>query len=236
VAINQDTALAAVTNIPQNSSQSSSVNFAQIAPPATAGGAGGVSAGSSVTVDQNPTAVAIDPTLNYSAVTTAVNTNTFPAQTNSVDFVNMSAANIVGRSFNFQLPTGIAFDPVNQIFLVANSLQNNVSIVDPTTFNQTLVQVGINPTSLDYNFQTSTLVTVNSTSNTMSVVDYVCPPSGPASACPNPRVRLVLGLGGEQPAAATVIGPNAVGIDLRLNLAVIVDRNNNRILLVPLPR
>ena len=235
VAINQDTALAAVTHIPQNSSQSSSVNFAQIAPAATAGGVGSVTAGSSVTVDQNPTAVAIDPTLNFAAVTTAVNTNTIPAQTNSVDFVNMSTNNIVGRAFNFQLPTGIAFDPVNQIFLVANSLQNNVSIVDPTTFNQTLVQVGINPTSLDYNFQTSTLVTVNSTSNTMSVVDFVCPPSGPASACSNPRVRIVLGLGGEQPAASTVIGPNAVGIDLRLNLAVIVDQNNNRILLVPLP-
>ena len=31
----------------------------------------------------------------------------------------------VGRAFNFQLPTGIVFDPVNQVFLVANSLQNN---------------------------------------------------------------------------------------------------------------
>ncbi len=87
----------------------------------------------------------------------------------------MGSNAIAGRAFNFQLPSGIVFDPVNQLFLVANSLQNNVSIVNPTTFNQTLVQVGINPTSLDYNFQTSTLVTVNSASNTMSVVDYLCP-------------------------------------------------------------
>jgi DNA-binding beta-propeller fold protein YncE len=236
VAINQDTGTAVITNIPQNSSQSSSVNFATISPPATAGGPAGIVAGAnSIAVDQNPTAASIDPTLNLAAVTTAVNTNTVPAQTNSVDFISLSGDSIVGRAFNFQLPTGIVFDPVNQVFLVANSLQNNVSIVDPTTFNQTLVQVGINPTSVDYNFQTSTLVTINSVSNTMSVVDYVCTPTGPASACPNPRVRLVLGLGGEQPAASTIIGPNSIAIDPRLNLAVVVDEDNNRILLVPLP-
>ena len=235
VAINQDTGIAAISNIPQNSSQSSSLNFATISAPTTPGGPAGIVAGTSVTVDQDPTAVAIDPALNLAAVTTAVNTNTVPAQTNAVDFVNMSTNAIAGRAFNFQLPTGIVFDPVNQVFLVANSLQNNVSIVDPTTFNQTVVQVGINPTSVDYNFQTSTLVTVNSVSNTMSVLDYVCIPSGPASACPNPHVRMVLGLGGEQPAASTVIGPNSVAIDPRLNLAVVADPDNNRVLLVPLP-
>ncbi len=235
MAINQDTGTAAVTNIPQNSSQSSSLNLATISAPATPGSPAGIAVGNSVAIDQNPTAAAIDPSLNYAAVTTAVNTNTVPAQTNSVDFVNLGTDAIVGRAFNFELPSGIVFDPVNQVFLIANSLQNNISIVDPVTFNQTLVRVGINPTSLDYNFQTSTLVTVNSSSNTMSVVDYVCSPSGPASACPDSSVRLVLGLGGEQASAATIVGPNSVAIDLRLNLAVVVDQDNNRVLLVPLP-
>jgi DNA-binding beta-propeller fold protein YncE len=97
------------------------------------------------------------------------------------------------------------------------------------------VQVGINPTSLDYNFQTSTLVTLNSVSNTLSVLDYLCPPSGTLNTCPNPMVRAVMGLGGQEAAASTVIGPNAIAIDPRLNLAVVVDEDNNRILLVPLP-
>ena len=147
----------------------------------------------------------------------------------------MATNAIVGRAFNFELPSGIIFDPVNQVFLVANSLQNNVSIVDPVTFNQTLIKVGINPTSLDYNFQTSTLVTVNSTSNTMSVVQYVCPPNGLASACPDSKGSYGSGARGEQTASATIIGPNSVAIDLRLNLAVVVDQDNNRVLLVPLP-
>jgi hypothetical protein len=47
-------------------------------------------------------------------------------------------------------------------------------------------------------------------------------------------VRAVLGLGGAQ-SSTFVLGPNAVAIDLKLNLAVVVDPDNNRVLLVPLP-
>ena len=36
-------------------------------------------------------------------------------------------------------------------------------------------------------------------------------------------------------AAAKELGPNAVAIDPKLNLAVVVDPDNNRVLLVPLP-
>ena len=68
----------------------------------------------------------------------------------------------------------------------------------------------------------------------MSVMDYTCPPSNTAPTCPNPHVRVVLGLGGAQ-SSSLVLGPNAVAIDPRLNLAVLVDPDNNRVLLVPLP-
>jgi hypothetical protein len=118
--------------------------------------------------------------------------------------------------------------------VVANSLLNNVVIVDPATFIQTQVGTGIAPTSIDYNYQTSTLVTVNSPSRTMSVLNYVCPPSSGASACVGSGVRTVLGVGGTQ-TSLPVLGPNAVAIDPKLNLAVLVDPDNNRILLVPLP-
>jgi hypothetical protein len=118
--------------------------------------------------------------------------------------------------------------------LVANSLLNNVVIIDPATFIQTPMSTGIAPMSLDYNYQTSTLVTVNSASRTMSVLNYVCPPSSGASACAGSGVRTVLGVGGTQ-TSVPVLGPNAVAIDPKLNLAVLVDPDNNRILLVPLP-
>jgi DNA-binding beta-propeller fold protein YncE len=133
-----------------------------------------------------------------------------------------------------QNPTGIVFDPINQVFLVANSLLNDIVIIDPNTFIQTPVRVGIAPSSVDYNFQTSTLVTVNGASHTMSVLAYVCPPSAGVPACVGPKVRSVLGLGGTR-TSLPVFGPNAVAIDPKLNLAAVVDPDNNRLLLVPLP-
>jgi hypothetical protein len=134
---------------------------------------------------------------------------------------------------NLQNPSGVVFDPVNQIFIAVNSLLNNLVFTDPASANSTVANVGIAPTSVDYNFQTSSLVTVNSGSHTMSVLDYTCPPNaGPT--CFVPQVRDVLTLGGAQ-TSTLVLGPNAVAIDPKLNLAVLVDPDNNRVLLVPLP-
>jgi len=179
-------------------------------------------------VDQNPVAAAVDPTLNYAAVATA-------SSASSVDIVNLTNGAIVQRisGAGIQNPSGVVFDPVNQVFVAANSLLNNVVIIDPTTFLATPVQVGIAPMSLDYNFQTSTLVTANPASHTMSVMDYVCPPTAPL-VCSAPSVRTVIGLGGPQ-VTTPVLGPNSLAIDLKLNLVVLVDADNNRILLVPLP-
>jgi len=223
VAVNQDTATAAVTYTnPTGTLSTGSVGiFALPATPMTA--AVGVS------VDQDPVAVAIDPNLDYAAVATA-------SQQSSVEFVDTATSGTVGRAAGtgLQDPSGVVFDPVNQVFLVANSLLNNVVIIDPSTFVQTPMSTGIAPTSVDYNYQTSTLVTVNSPSRTMSVLNYVCPPGGGASACVGSGVRTVLGVGGTQ-TSLPVLGPNAVAIDPKLNLAVLVDPDNNRILLVPLP-
>jgi DNA-binding beta-propeller fold protein YncE len=222
VAFNQDTAIAAITNTNGNSLfGTGSLSLLDVS--------GAPALGGSPTVDQNPVAVAIDPTLNYAAVATA-------STTSSVDLINLTTQSIAGRASGsgIQNATGVVFDPVNQMFVVANSLLNNVVIIDPVTFLQTPVRVGIAPMSLDYNFQTSTLVTVNPPSHTMSVIDYVCPPLIAAPACPGPGVRAVIGLGGTL-TSAPVLGPNAVAIDPKLNLAVLVDTDNNRVLLVPLP-
>jgi DNA-binding beta-propeller fold protein YncE len=131
-----------------------------------------------------------------------------------------------------QVPSGIVFDPINLVFVVTNSLQNDIIMVDPVTCIPTVVRVGINPTSIDYDFQTSTLVTVNSASNTMSVLDYVCPPAAQTS-CPTPQTQTILGL----PSSAQFSQSQqfSVAIDAKLNLAVVVDTNNSRVLLIPLP-
>jgi DNA-binding beta-propeller fold protein YncE len=239
VGVNSDTATAGIANTDPGSeiSQGSgSVSFVLL--PAT--GTGGT-LGLTLTVDQFPVAVSMAPvllsppipgiitTLNYAAVAT-------DSSASSVDIVNVSSATIISRVSPFQLPTGAIFDPVNQDFLVADSVINNVVIIDPNTFTPISFRVGIGPTSLDYNYQTSTLVTNNAVSNTISVVGYVCPPNaeGPPS-CAGPRVREVLGVGGLLQPASVVVGPNSIAIDLKFNLGVLVDQSNNRVLLVPLP-
>jgi DNA-binding beta-propeller fold protein YncE len=216
VASNQDAATAAIT-----ANQSNTLIFVTVAanPPSVFGGA---------TVDQGPGAVAIDPNPNFSF--TAVATS---SQASSLDLVN-TGGGITNRINGLQIPTGVIFDPLNQVFIVANSLGNNLTIVDPATFISTPVRVGINPTSLDYNFQTSTLVTVNTTSNTMSVVQYQCPPvNGQVVNCPAPRTRAILGL--PDSGQVSQLKQFAVAIDLKMNLAVVVDQNNDRVLLIPLP-
>ncbi len=229
VAFNQDTAVAAVTNTNSgNLFSTGSVSFVSVERTTTAG-VTQISAalGGSPAVDQNPVAVAVDPTLNFAAVATA-------SSTSSLDIINIGTESISGRVSNLDNPSGVVLDPVNQVFLTVNSLLNNIDITDPSTLITSTVSVGIAPTSVDYNFQTSSLVTVNSGSHTMSVLDYTCPPSVALPACVNPQVRAVIGLGGAQ-TSTFVLGPNAVAIDPKLNLAVLVDPDNNRVLLVPLP-
>ncbi len=57
------------------------------------------------------------------------------------------------RISGFENPSGIIFDPFNQVFIVANSLNNNLVIMDPMTLVQTPVSVGIDPTALDYDYR-----------------------------------------------------------------------------------
>jgi DNA-binding beta-propeller fold protein YncE len=223
VAVNQDSAVAAVTSTnPTGPVSTGTVSFFDLSTTSTA-------AATPLSVDHDPVAVAVDPNLDYAAVATA-------SQASSINLVNMATFATAGTiNTALQNPSGIVFDPVNQVFLTANSLLNDIVLVDPTTFDETPVNVGIAPTSIDYNFQTSTLVTANSPSGTLSVLDYVCPPGvGAPAACVGPQVQTVLGLGGTQ-TSALVLGPNTVAIDPKLNLAVLVDPDNNRVLLVPLP-
>jgi DNA-binding beta-propeller fold protein YncE len=113
-------------------------------------------------------------------------------------------------------PTGIVFDPSTTLFYATSSQGNDITALNPDTGNVADIKVGINPTSMAFNFQTSTLLTVNALSNTISVVDSQ-----------TFQTRATLGIAGSSQFAAA--------IHPLTNLAVIADQANNRVLLLPLP-
>ena len=89
---------------------------------------------------------------------------------------------------------------------------------NPDTGGGSSVNVGINPTSLAINPQTGAILTSNSASNTISIVDSISNPF---------KTQQTLGI----PGSPTF----GVAIDEFTNLAVIVDQANMRVLLFPMP-
>ena len=217
VAVNGDTGQAAVTNDqPENGITEGTVSMIGLA--------NGGTTGANIRVDQDPTGIAIDPGLNFAGVAAS--------QTGSVDIVNIPGDGLFGpgRLSSISQPVGVDFDSLNQVFLVTTSL-NTVIVVDPSLFTTTSMSVGINPTSVEYDFQASSLLTVNAGSNTISELDYDCPAFATTIGCSTPQVRATVSMG----SPPVLIGPNAIAIDPKLDIAVIVDPANNRILLVPMP-
>jgi DNA-binding beta-propeller fold protein YncE len=128
-------------------------------------------------------------------------------------------------------PTGIVFDPAGGattttangtqsqppgVFYATGSEGNVIYSFNPSTGVATPASVGINPTSLAVNPNTGTLLTVNSVSNTISVLD-------------TQTLQTVATMG--------VIGSTqfAAAIHPFTNMAVITDATNNRLLILPLP-
>jgi DNA-binding beta-propeller fold protein YncE len=145
----------------------------------------------------------------------------------SVDVVDLGiatparSASVSGLAFLTATPTGIVHDPAvsPSLFYITSSQGNSIFAFNPDTGNTPIrAPVGVNPTSLAYNFETGAILTVNSLSNTMSIVDTLTSPF---------KTTETLGLGGS-PQFAAAIHP-------RTNLAVITDQANNRVLLFPMP-
>ena len=214
VAINQDTATAVVANSASSTISTFSVDSGSLGPTAS--------------VDARPVAVAIDPTRNLAAVACATQ--------NTLNLVDLSQASlpVTGHISGPQLPTGVVFDPVSRFFLVLSSLGNKMLLVNPDTQQSQFANVGINPTALAYNFQSSTLVIANTASQTVSVMDFL-----------DLRVRAILGSNVAPQCLNTIaVGTPPVqqqptcGVEIhpRTNLAVFADGDNNRVLLMPLPR
>jgi hypothetical protein len=219
VTIDQDRALALIANTGGNSLSAIDLTVLLLATP-------GTPPMQLIPTSGPPTAIAVDPNRAVAVVTNIQNLGTSSA-TGGLDVISLSTvpptksttASIASLTAN---PTGIVYDPAVSpaLFYAASTQQNAIYSFDPDTGSTSTIQVGVNPYSIAYNYQTGTLLSVNSTSNTSSVIDAV---NAPVFA-----TRETLGISSQSQFAAA--------IDNFTNTAVIADQNNNRILILPLPK
>ncbi len=117
-------------------------------------------------------------------------------------------------------------------FIVASSTGNSVTVIDPVTLIENSFRIGINPTAIAYNYRTSTLVSTNTGSHTVTIADFLAEKvravlSLPPIAASNASLALIL------QSAGTL--QYALDIHPYTNVAVIADTANGRVLFLPLP-
>jgi len=220
VAIDQDTGAALIANNGSNTVSLVDLSVLQKTPPGKLTAISGA-------VDQSPIAVAIDPDRGTNAhglaVVTALQLNGTLPPSGVVDAVDIgggsparnSSASVSSLSAT---PTGVLLDQAVSpaLFYVTSSEGNMINAFNPDNTQLRTALVGINPTSLAYNPQTGTIITVNTASNTISILDSQ-----------TFQTRATFGIGGS-PLFAVAIHP-------RTNMAVIADQTNNRVVVYPLP-
>jgi DNA-binding beta-propeller fold protein YncE len=227
VAINQQTNLAVIANT--GSGNVSAIDLT----PLTANPVGTLTVLGPVGVDISPIAVAIDPDRGTNsrglAVVSALQSNGASSPFGVLDAIDIGGATPVrstsaaSASFLGATPTGVVFDPAAAtsttnpgLFYSVSSQSNQVVEFNPDNGSTRAIPVGINPNSLAINVNTGSVLTVNAASNTISLID-----------AQTLQTKLTIGIG--------ATGELAAAIHNQLNLAVIVDQANNRILLLPLP-
>jgi len=227
VAINQQTNLVVIANTGNNSISAIDLT------PLTASPIGTLTVLGPVGVDQSPIAVAIDPDRGTNsrglAVVSALQLNGASTPFGVLDAIDIGGATPVrstssaSASFLGATPTGVIFDPAATssstnpgLFYSVASQSNQAVVFNPDTGSSRSIPVGINPTSVAINPNSGTLLTVNSLSNTISLVD-----------AQTFQTKETIGIG--------ATGQLCAAIHNLQNLAVIVDQANNRVLLLPLP-
>ena len=227
VKIDQDRALALVAN--NGSNTLSSIDLTVLAPSVTGGHTQTGPTATRVALSAPPTAVAVDPNRAVAAVTILQNSGTTSA-TGGIDIVNLATSPPL-KSSTAPVPslsaslTGMVYDPGDPngvtsqtgLFYATSTQANAIFALNPDTGSAQTIRVGINPFSVGYNYQTGTLLTINSTSNSSSVVDVQ-----------NFKMRQTLGI--------SSFSQFAIDVDNLTNIAVIVDQNNNRVVFLALPK
>ena len=225
VAIDQDHALALIAN--SGSNTLSSIDLTVLFPSVSGGHTQSAPAATTVGLSGPPIAVAVDPNRALAAVTNLQNAGT-TSVTGGVDLINLASSppvrtgtSTVPITVN---PTGIVYNPgnpnvspvVNGSFYITSTQLNAVYSFNPDTGTSSTIRVGVNPYSAGFNYQTGTLLTINSTSNTSSVID-----------AQNFKTRDTLGI--------SSLSQFAIDVDQFENVGVIADQNNNRVVFLALP-
>jgi DNA-binding beta-propeller fold protein YncE len=194
---------------------------------------------SSISTGQQPVAVAFNYVNHQVAVANSSG--------NSVGISN-GGAGTQNQTFSVNGPTSVIYDPVptdcgsnsngtttntTGCFIASSSTGNSVNVIDPVSSVQTAFRIGINPTSIAYNFLTSTLASTNTASHTVTVADFLGQKiraviALPPAASANSNLALSLAFAGSL--------QYALDIHPLTNIAVIADTVNGRVLFVPLPR
>jgi len=225
VAVNEGTGAALVANTGSNTI--SEINLALLFP--TSGTAPTSLSATTISVDTSPIAIAIDPDRGTNsrglAVVTALRLISGSSPIGVLDAIDIGGATpakstTASTGSVSAAPTGIVFDPsvTPALFYANSSGANTVTSYNPDTGGTSSVKVGINPTSLAINPQTGGIMTINSTSQTVSIVDTLSNPF---------KTRRTFGLGGS--------AQFGIAIDQFTNMAVIADQAHNRLLIFPMP-
>ncbi|MGD0839663.1 MAG: YncE family protein [Candidatus Acidiferrales bacterium] len=174
-----------------------------------------VSPASSVaeTAGTNPYGVAIDPVAGEVVSTDVTGNDLYVSDVSEASGPSFA----LGAGQGMAYPTGVVYDPIGYQFLVASSSSNQVFVASTINQQVSAFSVGINPFSIAYNPYSSTLVTTNTESGTMTVVDLLAR-----------QVRSVI----------TVNSGShfAVAINPWTNVATVADAVDNTLVFIPLPR
>jgi len=182
-----------------------------------------------IAVSGPPQAIAVDPNRGIAAVTNLQNSGTTSSSA-GIDVITLltnppvrnSTASVSSLTTTL---TGIVYDPgdpnqttsVPGVFYATSSQQNAIYSFNPDSSSIQQIRVGINPSGVAFNYQTGTLFTINTTSNSSSVVDSQ-----------NFKTRQTVGL--------TSQSQFPVDVDTVTNIATIADQNNNRLIFFALPK
>ena len=226
VAVDQDRALALVAN--SGSNTLSAIDLTVLFPSVSGGHTQSAPVATTIGLSGPPTAVAVNPNAAVAAVTNLQNAGT-TSVTGGVDVVSLAtvpptrstSASLSSLTVN---PTGIVYNPgdpnqtpvVTGSFYITSTQQNAVYSFNPTTGSTYTIRVGVNPYSVGFNYQTATLLSVNSTSNTSSLID-----------AQNFKTRNTLGI--------SSLSQFAIDVDQFENISVIADQNNNRLVFLAMP-
>jgi DNA-binding beta-propeller fold protein YncE len=186
-----------------------------------------------IAVSGAPTAIAVDPNRGIAVVTLLQNSGTTAAIA-GLDVINLTtqpparSTSASVSSLTASL-TGLVFDQAQAtststtsttstaLFYGTSTQQNAIYTFNPSSGATQTIRVGINPFGIGYNYNTGAIMTVNSTSNTTSVID---------SQTFKTRETQSISSFSQFP----------IAIDRFNSIALIADQNNNRIVFLPVPK